>query len=251
MRIRSVCAVLAVCLLSACSGGSGGLGGLFKSYEYEEEMYLSLDGTATLYVNSSVAALNALRGTTFDTNPDVVPDRDAVRAWFDSPDTHVTRVTFSRRSNRRYIHVRLDVDSIEKLGAAAPFAWSAYSFKRDGELFYYKQTVGASAGRDVGNVGWTSSEIVAFRMHLPSKIAYHNAGAGNLLRGNILVWEQSLADRRASAPLVIDARVETQSILYRTLALFGITLVVVAVLFAVLLWRVLRRGATSKRAARV
>jgi len=43
-------------LFVACSGGTG----LFKLYEYEEEMYLSLDGTATLYVNSSLAAMNAL-----------------------------------------------------------------------------------------------------------------------------------------------------------------------------------------------
>ena len=244
-----MCALLAVCVLSAC-GGAGGLGGLFESYEYEEEMYLSLGGTATLYVNTSVAALNALRGATFDTNPDIGLDRDAVRAWFESTDTHVTRVTFSRRSNRRYIHVRLDVDSIEQLGAAAPFAWSAYSFKRDGELFYYKQTVGPAAGKDVGNVGWTGSEVIAFRMHLPSKIAYHNAGADNLLRGNILVWEQSLSDRRSGAPLVIDARVETQSILYRTLALFGVTLVIVASFFVLMLWFVLRRGGKSKNTAR-
>jgi len=49
MRTRSLLALLAVCLLSACGGG-----GLFTAYEYEEEIYLSLDGTATLYVNSSV-----------------------------------------------------------------------------------------------------------------------------------------------------------------------------------------------------
>ena len=55
MRIRSAVALLAVCVLSACSGVSN----LFKAYEYEEEMYLALDGTATIYVNSSVAALNA------------------------------------------------------------------------------------------------------------------------------------------------------------------------------------------------
>ncbi|MBW8863097.1 MAG: hypothetical protein JF601_12145, partial [Acidobacteria bacterium] len=60
---RSVCAL---CLLgglcaSACGGSS-----LFRQYEYEEDVYLALDGTATVYVNSSIAALNALRGTTFD-----------------------------------------------------------------------------------------------------------------------------------------------------------------------------------------
>ena len=47
----------------------GGAAALFRQYEYEEEMYLSLDGTATVYVNSSMAALNALRGTSFDTSP--------------------------------------------------------------------------------------------------------------------------------------------------------------------------------------
>lgn len=243
MRIRSAVALLAVCVLSACSGVSN----LFKAYEYEEEMYLALDGTATIYVNSSVAALNALRGSSFDTNPSVAPDRDAVRTFFSSPNAHVTRVTLSRRSNRRYVHVRLDVDNIEHLTETKPFAWSTYSFKRDGELYYYKQAVGQASGTTAGDVGWKGSEIVGFRMHLPSKIVYHNAGAGNPSRGNILAWEQSLADRLHGAPLVLDARMETQSILYRTLALFGVTFLVVAALFVGLIWWVIRHGMTPKR----
>jgi hypothetical protein len=242
MRIRSACAFLAVFLLSACSGGN-----LFKAYEYEEDMYLSLDGTATVYVNSSVAALNALRGTSFDTDPANAPDRDALRAYFTSPGARVNRVTLSRRSNRRYVHIRLDVANIEKLADTTPFNWSTYSFQRDGDLFYYKQDVGPAAGKQVGNVGWRGNEIVAFRIHLPSKIAYHNAGAGNLQRGNILVWEQPLSDRLRGAPITLDARMETESILYRTLALFGVTFVVVAVLFMLLLWWVLRRGAKPAR----
>ena len=243
MRIRSAVALLAVCVLSACSGVSN----LFKAYEYEEEMYLALDGTATIYVNSSVAALNALRGSSFDTDPSVAPERDAVRAFFSSPNAHVTRVTLSRRSNRRYVHVRLDVDNIEHLAETKPFAWSTYSFKRDGELYYYKQAVGQASGTTGGEVGWKGSEIIGFRMHLPSKIVYHNAGAGNPSRGNILAWEQSLEERLHSAPLVLDARMETQSILYRTLALFGVTFLVVAALFVGLIWWVIRHGMKPKR----
>ncbi len=237
MRIRAVCLLLALVALSACSSG-----GLFKAYEYEEEMYLALDGTATLYVNSSVAALNALRGTSFDLDPRIAPSRDAIRDLYSSANTHVTRVTLSRRSNRRFVHVRLDVDDVTKLGRSAPFSWSTYSFARDGELFNFRQHVGAAAGEPVGDVGWDGSEIVAFRMHLPSKIAYHNAGAGNPKRGNILVWEQPLGDRLRGEPMTLDARMETQSILYRTLFLFAATFVVVAVLFVLLLWWVLRRG---------
>lgn len=242
MRNRLAVVLFAVSLLSACSGVS-----LFKSYEYEEEMYLSLDGSATIYVNSSVAALNALRGTTFDTDPSTTPDREQIQAYFSSPNVHVTRVTFSRRSNRRFIHVRADVDDIRRLGETRPFAWSSYQFAQNGELFYFKQTVGPSAGGEVGDVGWTNRELVAFRMHLPSKIAYHNAGRGNPSRGNILSWEQTLEERRQGVPLMLDARMETQSILYRTLALFGVTFVVVAALFALLLWWVIRRAKAPAR----
>src|SRR5579872_2282608 len=54
-------------LLSAVLSAACGAANPFRQYEYEEDLYLSLDGSATLYVNSSIAALNALRGTAFDT----------------------------------------------------------------------------------------------------------------------------------------------------------------------------------------
>jgi hypothetical protein len=71
---------------------------------------------------------------------------------------------------------------------------------------------------------------------------YHNAGADNLKRGNILVWEQRLAARTRGEPLTLDARMESQSILYRTLILFGGTVAAVGAGFFVLLWLIMRRG---------
>jgi len=115
-----------------------------------------------------------------------------------------------------------------------PFAWSTYRYERDGDLYAYRQSIGQAANKSVGNVGWTGRELVAFRLHLPSKTAYHNTRPPR--RGNILVWEQSLDDRLDGVPLVLDARMETQSILYRTLWLFGTTLVAVAVTFALVIW---------------
>ena len=235
LGVLSVVGVLV--LFVACSGGAG----LFKQYEYEEEMYLSLDGTATLYVNSSLAAMNALRGTAFDTSAARV-DREAVRRYFTTPSIRVARVTESRRSGRRFMHVRLEVDDIRKLGTAAPFAWSSYSFERKGELYIYKQAVGPAAAKDVGNVGWNGQELTAFRMHLPSKIDWHNTPTHEVGRGNILSWEQSLTERMKGVPLELEARIETQSILYRTLWLFGLTFVVVALLFVAIVWWIVRRG---------
>lgn len=227
--------MLAVILTAACGGA-----GLFRQYEYEEEMYLSLDGSATMYVNSSVAALNALRGTSFDTRPTARVDRDAVRAYFLTPLTRVTWVRPSRRNNRRFVHIRVDVTDIRRLNEAAPFAWSTYRFERKGDSYVYTQTVDAAAGKDVGRVGWTGRELVAFRLHLPSKIESHNTTP--VKRGNILVWEQPLSARLRSEPMVLEARMQTQSILYRTLWLFGATFAAVAAAFGLVVWRVIRRG---------
>src|SRR3977135_381528 len=99
-----VLATAIAAIATACGGAS-----LFRQYEYEEEIYLSLDGSATVYVNSSLAALNALRGTSFDTSPAARFDRDAVARFFSSDNTRVGRVSQSRRNNRRFAHVRLDV----------------------------------------------------------------------------------------------------------------------------------------------
>lgn len=229
----------------AASAGCSATSTLFRQYEYEEETYLSLDGSATVYVNSSLPALNALRGTAFDTNPAARVDIAAVRAYYSSPATKVIRVSQSRRSNRRFVHIRLEIADISRLGDAAPFAWSQYRFTRDGNLFKYLQTVGAAAGKDVGNVGWNGSEIVAFRLHLPSKIRYHNTRR-DVGRGNILVWEQSLSERLRGTPIVLDARMDAQSILYTTLWLFGLTFVAVVVVFgAVIVWVVRKKDTAA------
>jgi hypothetical protein len=239
---RGAALVLATAILTAC-----GSGGLFRQYEYEEEIYLSLDGSATVYVNSSVPALNALRGTSFDTASSGRLDLAQVTALYETPVTHVSRVTQSRRTNRRFVHVRLDVADVRRLSEAAPFAWSAYEFKRDGNLYVYRQTIGAAAGKEVGSAGWTGQELVAFRLHLPSRVRYHNTTSDNPKRGNIVVWEQTLAERLRGKPLGLDgrgldARMDPESILYWTLQLFGATFAAVAVTFGVVIWWILRRG---------
>ncbi|MBZ5557691.1 MAG: hypothetical protein LAO77_10510 [Acidobacteriia bacterium] len=240
MRTRALIIALIAMASAACGGGQRG-SSLFRQYEYEEEMYLSLDGSATLYVNTSIAALNALRGTSFDAAPNARTDRDAFRAYFTTPDTHVTRVSPYRRSGRRFVSVRMDVDDVRKLGETAPFAWSKYQLTRDGGLFTYRQDVGASAGKDVGAVGWTGQEILAFRMHIPSKIRFHNTKA-DVGRGNILAWEQPLTERMRGTPMSLEARMDAQSILYRALILFGSMAALVAVAFVLVIWWIRRNA---------
>jgi hypothetical protein len=235
------CAVL-VLLATGCRAGGGGL---VKQYEYEEEIYLGLDGSATVYVNASIPALVSLRGLTLDTKPNARLDRELVRSLFSTPVTNVVRVSTWRRFGRRFVQVRMTVNDIRTLSAAAPFSWATYGLaSRDGQIVY-RQQLAASAGGVPGNVGWTGNELIAVRLHLPARIRYHNAGADNLKRGNILVWEQSLAARRAGTPLMIEARMDSESILYSTLLLFAVSGALALGVLAILIWWV---GRTGKRA---
>ena len=229
-------------LLAIAIAASSCHGVLKKQYEYEEELYLDLDGSATLYVNASVPALVALRGVDLDTNPRARFDRQRVREIFEGPNVTVRTPTTSRRNGRRFVHIRVDAERLADLQKVAPFAWSRYSIRRRDAVLEFRQVVGAPAAKAVGDVGWTGSELVAFRMRLPSEIPYHNAPSKRVQRGNILEWEQLLSDRLKGAPLAIEAHMATQSILYSTLLLFGGTIVAAAASFAIVIWWLARKG---------
>jgi len=231
--------VLVSVLLSAACGSV-----ISRKYEYEEEIFLALDGSASVYVNASVPALVALRGVALPVDPSARLDRQVVRDLYSSPVTQVANVTTSRRDGRRYVHLRVNVADIRKLNQAAPFAWSQYRYQDKNGLFEYGQTVEAAAGKDVGNVGWEGNELVAFRLHVPSKVEFHNSPSRTIERGNIIVWEQALADRQKGTPLELNVRMQTESILFRTLALFGVMMAAVAVTFAAAIWFVKSRKAT-------
>jgi hypothetical protein len=238
----------AITLLSTAACGSGLLG---RQYEYEEDLTLDIDGSATLVVNASLPALAALRGLPVPTDPSVRLRSDEIRALFESPITDVTRVSRPwRRNGRRFVQVRMEVTDVRQLSQVSPFAWSSYGLEeKDGRLVY-TQTVGASAMKpgSLQNYGWDGSEIVAFRLHLPAKILHHTARdietdePTQASRGNILAWEQQLADRLAGQPVNIVVEMENESILYRTLFLFAGAFATAVVVLVLLIWWTMRKG---------
>jgi hypothetical protein len=243
-----VLAVLVVALAAsgACKGGFFG-----RQYEYEEDLYLALDGSATLVVNASIPALVALRGLDLDPAATRL-DAKAIRAAYESPVADVTRISPPwRRNGRRFVQVRLDVKDIRKMSAAPPFSWSRYALTAGNGHHVFEQTVGASALRPgtLQNVGWNGSELVAFRLHLPSRIIWHNARdvetgqPRSTARGNILSWEQHLTDRLDGMPLDIKVEMDSQSILHRTLWLFGGAFFAAIIALALLIWFTVRKGA--------
>ena len=237
MRLSFAILLLTVLVSLACENV------ITRKYEYEEEVFLALDGSAAVYVNASVPALVALRGFKLPLDPTARLDRMVVRDLYNTPVSRVASVTTSRKEGRRYVHLRLDVPDIRRLHEAAPFAWSAYRYLEGDARFEFGQDMKAAAGQDVGNVGWDGDELIAVRLHLPSRVDFHNSPSGTIERGNIIVWEQPLAERLKGTPLVIAARMEKESILFRTLALFGGMAVLAAATFAGVIWFVKTRKA--------
>ena len=252
--IRLAASVVAALSILASTGCGGGIFG--KQYEYEEDLRLSIDGSATLVVNSSLPALAALRGLPVPTDPSARFDASAIRALFETPVSHVTRVSRPwRRNGRRFVQVRMDVPDVRRLSEAAPFAWSKYECGEQNNRRVYRQTVGASALKpgSLGNYGWNGSEIVAFRVHLPSRILHHTARdletnePSQESRGNILAWEQHLADRLDGQPVNVLVEMESQSILHRTLWLFGGAFA--SAVLVLLIWWAMSRGKDQDVAA--
>ena len=220
-----------------------------RQYEYEEDLTIDVDGSGSLTINASLAALSALRG--LDVDPQGAADRDRLRALYATPVTRVASVPRPwQRYGRQFVQINLEFDDVRRLHEAPPLAWSRYELTSANGEHVFRQTVGNSALRPgtLKNVGWNGREIVAFRLHLPSRILEHNARdlekdqPTGIARGNILAWEQHLADRLEGAPLTITVRMDSESILYRTLFLFGGAFLAAVLTLVLAVWWTMRRG---------
>ncbi len=250
LSAKAAAGVLVLGFAAACSNPFG------RQYEYEEQLYLSVDGSATVIINASVPALVALRGLPLDPSGGATVDRDALGALVAKAGCAEPRVgrPWTRRG-RQFAQIRLAVDDVRRFRECGLLSWSSYGFDLEQGVIHYTQTVGAAVGGDPGNVNWDGSELVGFKLHLPSRIVFHNVKRledgtnGSPDRGNILTWEQYLADRRQSRPLQMDVRMDSRSILFRAVRLFMGALVGAVALIAISIWIVIRRARRRMRPA--
>ena len=241
---------LALVSLTACGRVLG------EEYEYEEDVTLALDGSAIVNINASILSLVALRGLDLDANPRARFDEAFVanvRRQAEAMGCDVERVSSSAwyRHNRRFMQIRLNVADIRRAATCGLLSWSKYAFEDTGVAISLRQDVGAAAGKDVTAPNWDGSELVAFKLHLPSKITFHNmrdietGETTAALRGNILLWEQRLSDRRAGRPITLEMRMDRESILKRTLLLFAAAFAAALVVMGGAIWWTLRRPRRS------
>ena len=113
-RVARLAAGLLAASLAACSNPFG------PEYEYDEQIYLSVDGQATVVVNSSLAALVALRGAAIDASYDTREDRASIRRLYESGGCSVDSVSrFWSRHGRRFVQVEVSTDDVRTLSKCA------------------------------------------------------------------------------------------------------------------------------------
>jgi hypothetical protein len=220
--------------------------GSAPTYEYEEVIYLELDGSATVDVNASIASIAAVHGADLGPDPEGAPAQAVVRALFAAPGVEVSALTFFGRGGRRFVHVSLDVSDVRRLPASPSFAASAFRFERRGDRVVFRRIPGGAAAGDAGNLdagggAWIGDERAAVRVRVPSTVLFENA-TSDVQRGNMLVWEQPLAARLSRVPIELHVDMASSSILSSTLVLFGAAVAAAALMFAVVIALVVRKG---------
>jgi len=248
MRVRAGAAAIVFALAgAACDNPLG------RQYEYEEQLYLRVSGEATVVVDTSIAALVALRGAPLDPSPSTRVDRADIRRLYESGGCQVDNVGQPwTRKGRRFVQIRIETSDVRALARCTLLNWSTYSLEPAGELLRYRQTVGAPTARDPGATNWDGQELVAFKAHMPSRVQSHNVKRlsdgenGTVDRGNILTWEQRLTDRRAGQPIEMDVTMESRSILYTTLWLFAGAFTAAVITLILIVWWTMRRKPKGK-----
>ena len=209
------------------------VGGLFgKVYEYEEDLYLSLDGSAELIVNASIPALVTLRGLDLPLDPaaQARPRRDPRRVHVAADRGHARQPAVAPARAALRADPRCASTDIRKLTDAAPVLVVARtSWPRRTALVVYRQTC-----RRISACGRARSERRLDRRRarrVPAPPAEQDRLAQRARprdqrakrhRARKHPGVGAAPDRSARrTALSIEVRMDRQSILHRTLWLFA------------------------------
>jgi hypothetical protein len=210
------------------------------TYEYEHEIWLQVNGSGTVNVTGRPGLWTAFKGLPLDErDPDAM--KRAARELFERSGLAVKRVTVTKRRGRLYLFVSADFRDVNRVSYTPAFPDLRVGLRREaGRLM-----VDGSWQRPIEALGLGEADregLMAVRFHLPSKVYGHRRAADGVERGNILGWRQETALALDGGRLEFGAEMDERSILSSTVMLFAGAVVLAAVLLAVALWAVVRRG---------
>ncbi|HJS74614.1 MAG TPA: hypothetical protein VJ921_10020 [Vicinamibacteria bacterium] len=205
------------------------------TYEYEEEVFLEVDGSGDIRMSGSAAAIEALH------------DVDAERAasLFAADGVEVLSVRETERDRRKFVHVDARFDAWEDLCRAPAFRGRScrlVSGEKGLEL-----ELSLPSPREAAPEPLDPQALLALRYHFPSTIRYHNS-PGGIERGNILAWKRTLREHFAGRPLDVEVRFDRRTILEATVAIVGLAMALVAASLGTALVLMVRKGRRQLRA---
>ena len=209
------------------------------SYEYEEEVFLEVDGSGRLRVSGSSEILQALNGLNGLNRTDG-GSMSSMTSRFEGPGFELDSVRESEREGRKFVHVQGRFADWNELCAHPAFAdrECRLDVTDDDELELY-----LTLPRPEGDIpeGVSPDAPLALRFHFPSTVHYHNSRS-DIERGNIIGWERTASEHFDAPELVVEARFERRSVLATTVVTLGTAIAVILFLVALALLLMVRKG---------
>jgi hypothetical protein len=230
MLSRLAALLLAAAALRACT-----------HYEYEHEIWLRVDGSGEVNVTGRPALWTAFKGVPLDEKGDPEAMRRAVSELFERSGLSVSRVRLVTRRGRRYLFVAATFRDVNRISYSPAFPDLRVGLRREGGRLQldgsWQRPIEAPAGGAAEGEG-----LMAVRFHLPSKVYGHRNAVFGVERGNILGWRQETKQALDGGRLEFGAEMDERSILFSTVMLFAGAVVLAALLLALGLWALVRRG---------
>jgi hypothetical protein len=211
------------------------------TYEYEEEVFLEVDGSGEIRMSGSTAAIEALHGLDG-------AGAERAKALFEGEGIEVLSAFETERDRRKFVHVEARFSDWDRLCRIPAFRGRRciLATEKDGlalELSLPSPRARAPEGLD-------PQALLALRYHVPSTIRHHNS-PGDIERGNILSWKRTLREHFAGRPLDVEVRFDRRTVLAATVSVMGLALGLVAASIGTALFVMVRKGRRQLRAVAI
>ena len=203
------------------------------AYEYEEEVFLEVDGSGEIRMSGSAAAIQALHHV------------EDAKGLFAGDGVQIVSNRETERERRKFIHVEARFGKWEELCRTPAFRGRACRF--DEEEDGVALALSLPSPREAAPEALDPQAVLALRYHFPSTIRYHNS-PGGIERGNILAWKRTLREHFAGRPLDVEVRFDRRTILQATVSVVSLSLALVAAALGASLLLMVRKGRRQLRA---
>jgi len=208
------------------------------TYEYEEEVFLEVDGSGEMRMSGSTAAVAALHGLEAAT-------AESAKALFEGEGVEILSALETERERRRFVHVEARFSDWEKLCRLPAFRDRGCRLAKGEEDLALELSF--PSPRAAAPEGLDPQALLALRYHFPSTIRFHNSPS-DIERGNILSWKRTLREHLAGRPLDVEVRFDRRTILAAAVSVMGLALGLVLASIAIALFLMVRKGRRQLRA---